>query len=91
MLVFDSQDFWPTAGSSLAIAAPPPSGARGSPLILPRACLAAARGPGRSGLRRCLQGGMDCPAGDRFWEAEGRLWWITGRDGTVPTKCLFTK
>jgi len=37
-----------------------------SPFILPLAYLAAARGPGRPCLRRCRQGGLACPASDRF-------------------------
>jgi len=35
-------------------------GALGSPFVLLLACLAAARGPGRRGLRRCRQGGLAC-------------------------------
>ena len=51
-----------------AIAVPPrPSGALGLPFVLPLACLAVALGPGRPGLRRCRQGGLAFPAGDRFW------------------------
>ena len=34
--------------------------------VLRLACLAAARGPGRPDLRLCHQGGLACPAGDRF-------------------------
>ena len=49
------------------VAAPTrPSGALDSPLVLLRAYLVAARGLARPGLRRCRQGGLACPAGDRF-------------------------
>ena len=40
--------------------------------LLPLACLAASLGPGRPGLRRCRQGGLACPAGDRFLGAGGQ-------------------
>jgi len=62
----------PASGPGLSVAAPPPSGARGSPFVLLLAYQAVARGPGRAGLRRCRQGGLACPAGDRFWGAGGR-------------------
>ncbi len=64
-----------------------PPGALGSPLVLQLACLAAARGPGRPGLQQCRQGGLACPAGDRFQRGRrlGRLdacrcWYSGSRD-----------
>ena len=65
-----------------AIAVPPrPSGALGLPFVLPLACLAVALGPGRPGLRRCRQGGLAFPAGDRFWGAGGRAGLMPGEAG----------
>jgi len=56
---------------------PPPSDL-GLPFVLPLDCLAAARGPG---LKLCGQGGLGCPAGNRFCGAGGRAGLITGDAG----------
>jgi len=67
MLVLDSRNLRRRRSTDQAIVAPPrPHGAVGSPFVLLLACLAAARGLVRPGLRRCLQGGLAYPAGDRF-------------------------
>ena len=61
-----SRDFRLAACPGLSVVAPPhPPGALSSPFVLPRACLAAARGPGRPGMRRCRRGGLACLRGDR--------------------------
>jgi len=56
----------------LSVAAPLVARRSRLAFVLPLACLAAARGPGRPGLQRCRQGGLACPAGDRFLRG-GRL------------------
>jgi len=63
MLGLDDRDFRLTAGPGFAIAAP---------FALPLAYLAAARGPGRPCPRRCRQGVLARPAGDRFCRTGGR-------------------
>ena len=60
------------------------SGCRSTVVVLPVSRLSlvgAAFGPGRPGLQRCCQGGLDCVASDRVrgQEAE-RAWYLVEMD-----------